>query len=325
MAPKSRYRILSLDGVGIRGIMSAVWLNHLEKRLGGRVRDHFDLVAGTSTGAIMACAVSAGIRIDSIIDLYKRRGRNVFPKGLRLWASRGWRTFTDGPSAPKYDGEGLEAELKRVFRTRKFGNLKIRPTLVTSYNTLQREALIFKNTKKEHANLDVWQICKSSASAPTYFPAHVLGMGRRRLPLIDGGVVANNPTACAIAEGVNVQGKLPPKQRVPLHDFVVASFGTGAVTRPIEIDDAQEWGALEWAIPLIGVLFDGASDAVDYIAKRLVKKDHYFRFQTELNTADDDMDNADPENINKLLSEAARHLESEGGDENLDRLVRAIA
>lgn len=315
----ARYRILSLDGGGIRGIMTAVWLDRLERELGAPIADHFDLVAGTSTGAILACAVSAGIPASRLVDLYHERGRNVFPPRVSRWASRGWRLLTDGPSAPRYDGQGLERELKKLFRTRKFGRLRVRPTLVTSYNTLEREALIFKNTKREHAGLDVWQVCMASAAAPMYFPSHVLRLGRRRAPLIDGGIVANNPTACAIAEAVGRQGG--QADAVPLDAFVVASFGTGSVTRPIEIRDTQEWGALEWAIPIIGVLFDGAGDAVDYIARRLVARDRYFRFQTALTIASDDMDDASPENVNRLLGEAARHLDSEDGEEKIRRLA----
>jgi patatin-like phospholipase/acyl hydrolase len=318
-----RYRILSLDGGGIRGVMTAFWLEKLERELGGRLADHFDLVAGTSTGAILACAVSAGIPASRIVDLYHSKGQNVFPPRLRRWASRSWRLLTDGPSAPRYDGKGLEGELRRIFRTRKFGRLRIRPTLVTSYNTLEREALVFKNTKPEHASLDVWRICMASTAAPTYFPGHVVRLGRRRVPLIDGGVVANNPTACAIAEAVNQQAGRA--DRVPLEAFIVASFGTGAVTRPIEIRDTAEWGAVEWAIPVIGVLFDGAGDAVDYVARRLVSRDRYFRFQTELTVASDDMDDASPENVNRLLNEAARHLGTEDGEEKMRRLAALIA
>jgi patatin-like phospholipase/acyl hydrolase len=163
----------------------------------------------------------------------------------------------------------------------------------------------------------------ASAAAPTYFPGHVMKIGRRRAPLVDGGVVANNPTACAIAEGVDRQAGR--EGSVPLGSFVVASFGTGTVTRPIEIADIREWGALEWAVPIIGVLFDGAGDAVDYIARHLIDRERYFRFQTELTVASDDMDDASPENVNRLLSGAARHLDVEGGEDRIRDLARAIA
>ncbi|MCZ6690502.1 MAG: patatin-like phospholipase family protein [Planctomycetota bacterium] len=321
---KKTYRILSLDGGGIRGIITAVWLNRLEEILGGRLRNHFDLVAGTSTGSILACAVSAGIDTGKVIDLYQSHGRDVFPGRARRWLSRLSRVFTEGPSAPKYDGKGLQNELKRLFKTLTFGQLKIKPTLVTAYNTLERQAVVLKNTTKRFQSIPVWEVCKASSAAPTFFPAHILRIRRRKAPLIDGGVVANNPTACAIAEAAKIQAKRVENKQVPMDRFVVASFGTGAVTRPIEIEDVLEWGALEWAIPIIDVLFDGASDAVDYIASKLTSENRYYRFQTQLSSAYDDMDNAEKTNINALLSTAARHLSAEGGEAKLEKLAKAL-
>ena len=95
-----RYRILSLDGGGIRGIITAVWLDRLEQALGGPLRQHFDLIAGTSTGGILACALARGTEAAKIVDLYRDRGREVFPdQAARLW-SRITRTFSQGLSAP---------------------------------------------------------------------------------------------------------------------------------------------------------------------------------------------------------------------------------
>lgn len=170
----------------------------------------------------------------------------------------------------------------------------------------------------------MWEICKASCSAPTYFPAHVMKLGKARTPLIDGGVVANNPTACAIAEGVRVNKGRPAGERAEIDDFVVASFGTGELTRPIDIAEALEWGALEWAVPIIDVLFDGSTDAVNYIATQILDDDRYFRFQARLDAAYDDMDNADATNLNALANTARRCLSAEGGDALLDRLAAQL-
>ena len=87
MVDRNRYRILSFDGGGIWGLVSAVWLGRLEEKLGGQVRDQFDLVAGTSTGSILACAVSMELNAEAIIDLYVKHGREVFPNpAVRLWS-----------------------------------------------------------------------------------------------------------------------------------------------------------------------------------------------------------------------------------------------
>jgi predicted acylesterase/phospholipase RssA len=324
-----RYRILSLDGGGIRGVITAVWLEELEERLGGPIREHFDLVAGTSTGAILACALSKGMSATEVLESYRSFGREVFPtKAGRLW-NRTMRTFTQGPSAPKYDDRGLERALKRQFGEMKFGQLLL-PTIVTSYDVLTRQAVVMKTmgaaaeTPGRFDELPVWEVVKASSSAPTYFPAHVMQIKGARVPLVDGGVVANNPTACALAEGVKINGKLPAGQGVALSSFVVVSLGTGQATRSISVSEAREWGAIEWAIPIIDVLFDGAGDATDYIVRQLVPDDRYFRLQTALTDAFDDMDDASQTNVNALERIARSYIENQGGGQKLDELAALI-
>lgn len=324
MSQQSQYRILSLDGGGVRGIIPALWLQHLEQRLGYPLRNYFDLIAGSSTGAIIACAISAGIPTSRIVQFYREESAEVFPApASRLW-NRVLRTLSEGVSAPRYSDEGLARVLQRVFGNTRFAELTVKPTLVTSYNTLNREAVVFKNTKPLHANLPVWEICKASASAPSFFPAHVMQIGEQKVPLVDGGVVANNPTACAIAEGVRINATISNSNRIDLSNFIVASFGTGASTRPISIAESQEWGALEWAIPIVDVLFDGSADAVDYIASYLLADEHYFRFQTPLTTAYDDLDRADPINLNALTELATTYL-AQDGKAQLDRLADLLS
>lgn len=324
MPQRSTYRVLSLDGGGIRGLITAVWLKKLEERLNGPLYEHFDLIAGTSTGAILACGVSKGLSAARIIALYRDQGKTVFPGAAsRLW-SRATRLFTEGASAPKYDGKGLEAVLKEVFHTTQFQSLKIKPTLITSYDTLGREPVVFKNHRGEYSNLRVWEICKASSSAPTYFPGHVMQLGGADVPLIDGGVVANNPTACAIAEAKRFNRDRTDGIKFDVDDFLIASFGTGEATRRIEIRETQEWGAAEWAIPIVDVLFDGSADSVHYIAGQLLKPENYFRFQVTLTDAYDDMDNADRTNLNALIRIAEQYLASGVGKQRLDSLVERL-
>ncbi|PIE22824.1 MAG: patatin [Planctomycetota bacterium] len=323
-APATRpYRVLALDGGGIRGLMTAVWLEALEKRLqrelGQSLTESFDLVAGTSTGSILACAISSGLSASEIRQMYVKEAAAIFPGRLsRIWSRLG-RFFDEGLSAPKYDGLGLEAALRRLFGDLRFGELQIKPTLVTSYNTLTRCATVFKNTRERFADLCVWELTKASSAAPTYFAAQLLSVDGVEAPYIDGGLAANNPAACAIAEAIRDSGR-------PLSEIVVASFGTGESTRSISIKEAQEWGALEWAIPVIDVLMDGAADTTEYIVKQLLAPEHYFRFQTPLDDAYDDMDNADNTNLGALQNLALAYLrkrEVKRGIERLTELLRS--
>jgi len=325
---QKKYRILALDGGGIRGLITAVWLDRLEQKLGTPLNNHFDLFAGTSTGSILACGVAMGLSASSIIDLYLDNAKTIFPgRASRLW-SRTQRLLSQGPSAPKYDGKGLQQVLQKVFRKKNrnilFGELSKKPVLVFSYDTLNRQSIVFKNTKQEHTRIPVFQICKASSSAPTYFPAHVMRMGKANVPLIDGGVVANNPTACAIAEAIRINNRRRIINQCEVTDFVVASFGTGEATRSISISEAQEWGALEWAIPIIDVLFDGPTDAVDYIAGQIIEEGKYYRLQCKLEKAFNDMDNSERTNLNALIAVAQNYLTTQGGEQKLGQLVNAL-
>lgn len=312
------YRILSFDGGGIRGLLSAVWMEELEAKLGGSIADHFDLIAGTSTGSIMAAGLSMRVPAKRLKYLYLDHAQTIFPgRAARAW-NRLSRLFSDGVSAPKYDGNGLEQVLRAVFGKTTLGELSINPTVLTTYNTLTRSAMVIKNNFSDYRSLRVWEVVKASCSAPTFFPATVVNINGAKCPLIDGGVVANNPTACAVAEGIAVS-KQTQRQ---LNEFMVVSVGTGQTTRAISVEEAQEWGAIEWALPVIDVLMDGALDAVSYIASQLLEDKQYFRFQVPLDEAYDDMDNADQTNLNALMN-LAQSCPARGDIDTIVSLVKA--
>jgi uncharacterized protein len=314
-------RILTLDGGGIRGLISAIWLEDLQRRLlfagKGQVREHFDLIVGSSTGALVAAGLASGVQPTELTALYQHFGDDVFPGAAeRLW-SRVTRTFTQGLSAPRYSPKGLEAVLKRVFGMRVLGDAA--PRLMTiAYDTISRSPLFFKSFKPEHHAIPLWEVCRAATAAPTYFPAHVTVIEGERRALIDGGVVANNPTACAIAEAVRLN------QDSRLDGLVVLSIGTGQTTRPISAHSATTWGAVEWAIPIIDVLFDGSADSVHYIADQLLANGHYIRLQAPLLRGYDDFDNVDATNLLGLRKTAEDYLARPETQAALDGLVAVL-
>lgn len=322
MTTNKPFRILSLDGGGIRGLTSAILLECLEKRLQkheqkpeARLRDYFDLIAGTSAGSIIACGIAQGISATDIKNLFIKDGAEIFPD---KWWNKGWfrsairslwgRTTT-GFTQPMYDGKGLENVLKQVFGKELLFEELLKPTLITSYDAYNRQAVVFKNTEPLLGKIPVWEICRSSSAAPVAFPAHEMknehflqftkAMGLEipasgSIPLIDGGVIANDPVLCAIAERLH-WNLTPPVNKekwilspcdtwVDIKDIVVASFGTGQpIERKIDIKQARGWG-IEWAsplrgVPLIDILFDGSTETSNYIARSILWQDKYFRFQ----------------------------------------------
>lgn len=314
--------VLSLDGGGIRGLITAIWLVEIERRLRragkGGVRDHFDLIAGTSTGSIIACGLAHGFSPQQLVDLYLNRRHEIFPgRGSRLW-SRVNRFISQGPSAPKYDGEGLREVLSS-----EFGDVRLRQlspiTMVVSYDTISRSPVMFKSHKQEHLDLKVKDVCVASSSAPTYFPGHLMNVEGQDCALIDGGVVANNPTACAVAEAL----RLNRERGAGDVSMTVVSIGTGQVSREISARETQEWGALEWAIPIIDVLFDGASKANDYIVRQTFGNG-YYRLQTTLGKGLDDLDDVTGANITALTETAQKYLRESKTQQMLDEIASRL-
>jgi hypothetical protein len=141
------------------------------------------------------------------------------------------------------------------------------------------------------------------------------------LPLIDGGVFANNPAMCAFSAA----RKLFPRASKTM----VVSLGTGETLREIPYQQARGWVLAGWARPLLYVLFDGVSDAVDYHLSTLLTPRDSFRFQTAINKVpedetapNDDMDDARPENIQRLERLSQEILDREG--QNMNRLIRQL-
>lgn len=303
-------RVISCDGGGIRGLLTADWLAAVEAELGGRIRDHCDLIAGTSTGAILAVALGQGISAAEIAELYVEHGGTIFPGGGRRLFDYLGRMFKQGISAPKYSADGLERVLCDRLGYGPLSSLTPRVMLMT-YNTVTRSPEVLKSWVGSGKSVPAWEAAVASASAPTYFPAHIVKLDGVAVPLIDGGVAANNPTVCAIAEAMRLQEMGAARSGGAL---VVGSFGAGRSTRPISAKSAQEWGAMEWALPIIDVLLDAGPSVADYQARMLVTRGRYFRFQTRLEAAYDDIDDVSATNLNALRMMAMRHLRDEGGD-----------
>jgi patatin-like phospholipase/acyl hydrolase len=308
-------RILSIDGGGIRGIIPATILSQIEKRTRKSISSLFDLIAGTSTGGILGLALcrpdangKPKYTAEALIDLYAQRGREIFSRSF-------WRGVSSvgGLAEEKYSHRPIEKIFDDYFETDRLGKA-LTSILVSSYDIENRKPFFFKSWRKETRSVEMRSVARATSAAPTYFePARVKIRGRT-LALVDGGVFANNPAVCAYAEA----RRLFPAEA----SFLVVSLGTGELTRPIPYEDAKKWGLAEWALPILSVVFDGVSDAVDYQLNHILGK-AFYRFQTDLVIASDDMDNASKANIEALKTEANRILAQRNGD--LERLSNLLA
>lgn len=319
------YRILSIDGGGIRGIIPAKWLTKLEEELGSPLHTHFDLVVGTSTGAMLAAGISAGIPAADLLNIYVESGCKIFPP--RGGFNRSRRNFVSDFFTPIHRPEPLRETLKANFslpgRLMIFGELKIDCMIVT-YDVLSRRPRVFCSWSESDQGLEVWSLCTASCSAPTYFPAHVINLDGVDFPLIDGGVVANNPSGLALAYAIKRRQKLGLIDFETAEEIFLVSMGTGNLTRPISVEEACKWGTAQWAMPILDVIFDGTSSADELVCEAILKDDNYVRLQFELMIANDDMDDASRENIQDLQAEAMRYLSDQGGRRSFERIVEGL-
>lgn len=321
-------RILSIDGGGIRGVIPARVLVEIEERTQKPVSELFDLIAGTSTGGLLALgltkpAPSGGnapeFSAAQMLQLYDQEGASIFRRNL-------WHRFValENLLEEKYPADGIESVLAEYFGDVRLSDA-LTEVLVTSYDIERRTPFFFRRSRaRERAGWD-WpmrQAARATSAAPTYFePAKLEAPDSSDYyALVDGGVFANNPAMCAYAEART----LWPDE----DDFLVVSLGTGELTRRIPYAEAKGWGLAMWAQPILGVVFDGVSDTVDFQLGQLCRDgqnrvSRYLRLQVKLEEGSDDMDDVTRGNLHvlRLLAEELIGAKETEIEELCDQLV----
>lgn len=191
------FRILSIDGGGSKGIYSAMLLHHVEKALGCPAHEHFDLIAGTSTGGIIALASAYGIPARTTAQIYLKRSKDIFPD-----SESKKRKFRQYFRRAKYSPEGLRAVLTEHFHQSMIGDCKTH-VLIPTFSLVTGNPWIIK---KDHEGLpgrdDLMSLvdaAMATSAAPTYFPVHT-SKDREGSRFVDGGIFANNPSVLAYTE-----------------------------------------------------------------------------------------------------------------------------
>ena len=263
--PSRIFNILSLDGGGIKGLNSAALLAHVEEDLGCAVTDHFDLIAGTSTGAIIAAALGLGMRPKDIVRFYVERGPTIFPATTLQNKRANLRHIF----RRKFDSAALEENLRECIGERILGESTKR-LVIPAYDIGRDDVCLFKTPHhprfmRDH-RLPAWQVVMASAAAPSYFPA-VRSIEHRRL--IDGGVWANNPVMVAITEAIGVLG-------VPVSNIRVLSIGTTdpLCMPPEKLDKGGQW---TWKAEAVRVALRGQSIGAINQARLILGNDRVVR------------------------------------------------
>lgn len=229
------FRILSLDGGGIRGIFPAAVLAFLEEEYldGGSIGEYFDLIAGTSTGGILALGLGAGMTAGEMLHMYLSEGNRVFPSGNRgFWGkARRW------VSAP-YDRTPLDSLLKRKLSDRTLRQSRYR-LLIPSTEGRNGEVWVFKTPHHPDYKLDGDEPMSSVAAATSAAPTYFTPFEQRGYTFLDGGIWANNPTMAALVEALSCF-------TTRREDINILSIGCGQKPFQITHGQARNSGMVHW-------------------------------------------------------------------------------
>ena len=275
--PKS-FRILSLDGGGIRGAFTAAYLAEIERQLGSPIADHFDLLAGTSTGAIIAAGLAFRQPAEKIERFYRECGPAIFRR--RPPVVKGWKKLVaglidailrprgldyDGLAQSKYESKELKVGLMGVFGEKTLGESGTR-LVIPSVDLTRGQTVVFKTphmpTLFRDRSLRVVDVLLSTTAAPTYFPHSVIFPGSA---YIDGGVWANNPSMVAYAETLKLCQTCKETDDFAFDQSAVSvlSVGTGRPTYALD-PPAAGGGLIWWAPHLFDVTSLSQSQGVDF-------------------------------------------------------------
>lgn len=295
------FRVLALDGGGMRGIYQATYLQTFAKRLEG-ITDHghidigksFDLIAGTSTGAIVAAALALDVHMEDVIKLYKQHGKKIFalqwmrshplfqyvPRGLGCRLSAGERALTRA--------------LTSVFHNKTLDDLYHErgiALVVPAVDLNRNQPVVFKTHHLKRLNnrdgcRTLVDVCRASSAAPILrsiakLPEYSDNTGEAIYSYYaDGGLWANNPALIALCEATEILKQsegVPPEQGHgnkprPIHLFMLGSLSMQG-GEEIGAQTNLHRGAIGWTmgIKALGASLDAQSSGYDYLARSLAK------------------------------------------------------
>ena len=276
----AKYRILTLDGGGIRGLLTAIMLGKIEAAAPGFL-GKVDLIAGTSTGGILALGLAAGRTPEQLKNLYLKKGKKIFDDS---WIDN--IVDLGNLIGAKYSLDNLEAAAKQELGNLRLKDLK-KNVLLCAFDLDNKDGKTgpndpdparlrqwkpkffhnFKGTDEKDHDLLAYKVCLYTSAAPTYFPSAD--------GYIDGGVVASNPSMAALAQALDPRNRFDlPATRPTLDDISLLSLGTGTVLHYIESgpNNDIDWGQAQWVQPLISLMLDGVTGVADFQCRQLLNQ-----------------------------------------------------
>lgn len=251
-------KILCIDGGGIKGAFPASFLASVEEAIGDNVSNYFDLIVGTSTGGIIALGLGLGLTSQEILSFYEELGPNIFRSSFLIKIIR--RIFS-----AKYNQGPLRDALNKKFDNKRLGD-SFKRLVIPSLNLETGEVHLYKTAhhprlEKDYKELVV-DIALATAAAPTYFPAFRASNG---IPLVDGGMWANNPLGAAVVEAIGV---------LKWDADTIRVLSLGCTTEPLNVSRKS---GVNFALKIVDVFMSAQSSASLSTAQVLIGKRNIFR------------------------------------------------
>jgi hypothetical protein len=286
-----RFRILSLDGGGIKGAFTASVVAALEQDTGKAASDYFDLITGTSTGGIVAIGLGLGLSANEIMEFYRQRGPTIFPGTSLVQRTRG---VLRQLFAPKHSHDVLKAALTQVLGDRRFGESKCRLVIAT-YDAAAGRIFLMKTAHHDRFKYDyrapAVDVALATSAAPTYFQSSPFP-DHANASYVDGGVWANCPALVGVVEAVSFLN-------VPLDQIDILSIGT--TSEPFNIAKHAKSGIAQWNVGLINLMFYAQVEAARAQAS-LLTGGRLHRIDYISPPGQFSLDDARPKKIEELIS-----------------------
>jgi len=270
--------VLSFDGGGVRAIAAVVFLKQLEIASGKKIFDIFDFFIGTSAGGINALNI-AGLEA-SCFELENFWSKDNLAKTM---SKSFWDNASFLQTKPKYDGKGKRQVLLDYFQDKSLGESK-KPVAVLAYDVENRRPRFLSSYNSP--GIKMVSAASATSAAPIYYSTQEIDDGTW---LIDGGIVANNPSLLGYSEA---------KKLFPEHKIKVLSIGTGINRRKINGERSAKWGALNWLRhDILGIMLE--SSMFDEIAVSLMGSD-YLRVNSSTGLVNRRMDDSSDANLERI-------------------------
>lgn len=311
------YMILSLDGGGIRGVMVANILADIEKVTGKKVFELFDVIAGTSTGGLIAILLTTPIEGNKqplmtaaeVENFYINEAGKIFKKDYLALG---------GLNGPRYDAKTLEKVIEDLVDGRLFKE-SLKPLVITSFDIEKKQGFIFESDDALFNDLTKKEIARATSAAPTFFAPQIVdikdkqGQGSNVHYMVDGGLYKNNPSLLAYLKLLKNKGRKAVSEK----GVVLVSIGTGwPLLNAHDGENLLTAGFKTWAPAVVDAIIDGTTVSDHEYIKTLFqskseRKDSawkYVRIQPILDNASypeiTELDNVTSRNIKTLVSAA---------------------